>query len=178
MWRPLLNSSLNYTSGPQWLYQEILQYKKVIAVSGTHGKTTTASLLTKLLEHAGLNPSFLIGGITQDFGVSSRLTDSQYFVIEADEYDTAFFDKRSKFIHYTPSVLLINNLEFDHADIFSSIEDIYRQFHYLIRTMPGNSTIIYPETSQHIMTLLAMGVWSKTRSVFGSSACYIETNYC
>ena len=170
----LLNSSLNYTSGPQWLYQEILQYKKVIAVSGTHGKTTTASLLTKLLEHAGLNPSFLIGGITQDFGVSSRLTDSQYFVIEADEYDTAFFDKRSKFIHYTPSVLLINNLEFDHADIFSSIEDIYRQFHYLIRTMPGNSTIIYPETSQHIMTLLAMGVWSKTRSVFGSSACYIE----
>ncbi|MDA0911712.1 MAG: Mur ligase domain-containing protein, partial [Proteobacteria bacterium] len=113
----LLNSELEYFSGPEWLYQEILKDKKVIAITGTHGKTTTTSMVIKLMDDVGLNPSFLVGGITQDFGVSSRLTDSEYFVIEADEYDTAFFDKRSKFMHYHPDILVINNLEFDHADI-------------------------------------------------------------
>lgn len=157
----LLNSDINYYSGPEWLYQEILKDKKVIAIAGTHGKTTTTSMVIKLMDDAGLNPSFLVGGITQDFGVSSRLTDSEYFVIEADEYDTAFFDKRSKFMHYHPDILVINNLEFDHADIFNSIEDIYRQFHHLMRLLPGKATVIYPEYDTHIDKLLTMGCWSE-----------------
>ncbi|WP_440994252.1 UDP-N-acetylmuramate:L-alanyl-gamma-D-glutamyl-meso-diaminopimelate ligase [Cysteiniphilum litorale] len=157
----LLNSELEYFSGPEWLYQEILKDKKVIAIAGTHGKTTTTSMVIKLMDDVGLNPSFLVGGITQDFGVSSRLTDSEYFVIEADEYDTAFFDKRSKFMHYHPDILVVNNLEFDHADIFNSIEDIYRQFHHLMRLLPGKSTVIYPKPDTHIDKLLAMGCWSE-----------------
>ncbi len=156
----LLNSELQYYSAPSWLYNEVLKTKKVIAVSGTHGKTTTTSLIVKLLDDADLNPGFLIGGISQDFGVSSRLTDSEIFVIEADEYDTTFFDKRSKFIHYHPDILTINNLEFDHADIFNSMDDIYRQFHYLFRMMPGKASIIYPQDDQNIAHLLTMGVWS------------------
>ena len=157
----ILNSNIPYLSGPEWLYKYVLKYKKVIAVAGTHGKTTTSSLLTKILDDAGFNPSFLIGGITQDFNVSSRLTDSEYFVIEADEYDTAFFDKRSKFMHYNPEILVINNLEFDHADIFDDMKDIYRQFHYLVRSMPSKAKIIYPNEDVHVRYLLNMGCWSE-----------------
>ena len=170
----LLNSDLDYVSGPQWLYQEILKDKKVIAIAGTHGKTTTTSMVIKLMDDMGLNPSFLVGGITQDFGVSSRLTDSEYFVIEADEYDTAFFDKRSKFMHYHPDILVINNLEFDHADIFNSMEDIYRQFHHLLRTLPGKTKIIYPQLDAHIQQLLSMGCWSERYALQGDSSLDIK----
>ncbi|WP_440616037.1 UDP-N-acetylmuramate:L-alanyl-gamma-D-glutamyl-meso-diaminopimelate ligase [Cysteiniphilum sp. 6C5] len=170
----LLNSDLEYFSGPKWLYQEVLKGKKVIAIAGTHGKTTTTSMVIKLMDDAGLNPSFLVGGITQDFGVSSRLTDSEYFVIEADEYDTAFFDKRSKFMHYHPDVLVINNLEFDHADIFNSMEDIYRQFHHLMRLLPGKSTVIYPKLDTHIHKLLAMGCWSECFPLQGEDGLNIK----
>ncbi|WP_119344475.1 UDP-N-acetylmuramate:L-alanyl-gamma-D-glutamyl-meso-diaminopimelate ligase [Facilibium subflavum] len=156
----ILERSIPYTSGPQWLYDAVLKNKKVIAVSGTHGKTTTTSLIAKILDYAGFNPGFFIGGVPQDFGVSARLTDAEYFVIEADEYDTAFFDKRSKFMHYHPQELVINNLEFDHADIFEGIKDIYRQFHYLIRTLPKSARIFYPLEDAHVSTLLDMGCWS------------------
>ncbi len=157
----ILDDNLSYSSGPKWLYEHILKDKFMIAIAGTHGKTTTTSLVCKMLDDAGFNPGFLIGGVTQDFGVSSRLTDSKYFVIEADEYDTAFFDKRSKFMHYHPDVLLINNLEFDHADIFENLDAILKQFHYLIRTLPAKTAIIYPEEVDAIERLLEMGVWSK-----------------
>lgn len=156
----ILTQKIPYISGPDWLYENVLKLKKVIAISGTHGKTTTTALLTKILDEAGLNPGFLIGGVTDDFEFSSRLSDSPYFVIEADEYDTAFFDKRSKFVHYRPDVLGINNLEFDHADIFDDIEAIYRQFHYMIRIMPADAQIIYPGNDQSINNVLAMGCWS------------------
>lgn len=139
----ILAEKLNYFSGPEWLYQNILKYKKVIAIAGTHGKTTTTTMTIKILEQAGLNPSFLVGGVSSDFGVSSRYTDSEYFVIEADEYDTAFFDKRSKLIHYDPSIFVINNIEFDHADIFKDIDAIFWQFHQLLRKMPSTAKIIY-----------------------------------
>jgi UDP-N-acetylmuramate-alanine ligase len=135
----------------------------VLAISGTHGKTTTASMLAWILESAGYNPSFLIGGVVENFGVSSRLTDSNFFVIEADEYDTAFFDKRSKFIHYHPKTLVINNLEFDHADIFDSLQDIQNQFHHLIRTIPSDGLIIHPQNNQPITEVLNMGAFSTTQ---------------
>ncbi|MGF1645118.1 MAG: Mur ligase domain-containing protein, partial [Thiotrichales bacterium] len=122
----MLDRNLNYTSGPRWLYEHVLRERWVLAVAGTHGKTTTASMLAWILEHAGLNPGFLIGGVPLDFGVSARLGTSKYFVIEADEYDTAFFDKRSKFLHYHPRTLIINNIEFDHADIFPDLAAIQR----------------------------------------------------
>lgn len=127
----VLNRQLPYVSGPEWLYQEVLKDKHVLAVSGTHGKTTTTTILSWILEYANLNPGFLIGGVAENFGLSARYTDSEYFVIEADEYDTAFHDKRSKFIHYHPKTLIINNIEFDHADIFHDIAAIRREFHHL-----------------------------------------------
>ncbi len=133
----VLNNGLSYISGPQWLSEHFLQGRHVLAVAGTHGKTTTSSMLAWILEHAGLEPGFLIGGIPQNFGVSARAGGGKYFVIEADEYDTAFFDKRSKFIHYHPKTLVLNNLEFDHADIFADLDAIKQQFHFLIRTVPG-----------------------------------------
>jgi len=156
----LLNEGLPYTSGPLWLAEHILQNRWVIAVSGTHGKTTTTSLLTWILEFCGANPSFLIGGIPENFGISARLTDSSFFVIEADEYDSAFFDKRSKFIHYRPRTLIINNLEFDHADIFENLADIKKQFHHLIRTIPGNGLIITPKDETVISEVIAKGCWT------------------
>jgi UDP-N-acetylmuramate: L-alanyl-gamma-D-glutamyl-meso-diaminopimelate ligase len=161
----ILTKQYSYTSGAQWLSENVLRDKWVLAVSGTHGKTTTASMLTWILEYAGYNPSFLIGGVTEDFGVSSRLTTSNFFVIEADEYDTAFFDKRSKFIHYHPNTLVINNLEFDHADIFDSIKDIQKQFHHLIRTVPSDGLIIYPENNPFIHEVLEQGIWSETETL-------------
>ncbi|MCL4120031.1 UNVERIFIED_CONTAM: hypothetical protein GTU68_041255 [Idotea baltica] len=157
----VLDNELNYFSGPEWLYQNILKHKKVIALAGTHGKTTTTTMTIKLLEEAGLNPSFLVGGISADFGVSSRYTESDFFVIEADEYDTAFFDKRSKLIHYAPDILVINNLEFDHADIFKDIEAIYWQFHQLLRKMPAKATVIYNGKDANVQKIIDMGCWSK-----------------
>lgn len=160
----VLERGLAYTSGPEWLRQHVLPGKWVLAVSGTHGKTTTASMLAWILEYAGMAPGFLIGGVTQNFPVSARLGDTPFFVIEADEYDSAFFDKRSKFVHYRPRTLIINNMEFDHADIFDSLADIQRQFHHLIRTVPGSGRIIYPAGVDAIDATIAKGCWSETET--------------
>ena len=157
----MLDNSLPYTSGPQWLGENILRDKHVLAVAGTHGKTTTSSMLAKILENSGLSPGFLIGGIPQDMGVSARLGDSKYFVVEADEYDSAFFDKRSKFIHYFSNTLIINNLEFDHADIFEDLAAIQKQFHHLVRTVPGAGDIIMPSSDDNINQVIAQGCWSR-----------------
>ncbi|MDX1346529.1 MAG: UDP-N-acetylmuramate:L-alanyl-gamma-D-glutamyl-meso-diaminopimelate ligase, partial [Sedimenticolaceae bacterium] len=140
----MLDNNLPYTSGPQWLSEHILQERWVVAVAGTHGKTTTASMVAWILEHAGLEPGFLIGGIPRNFGLSARFGQAPFFVVEADEYDTAFFDKRSKFVHYRPRTLVMNNLEFDHADIFDDLAMIQRQFHHLVRIVPGNGLIVHP----------------------------------
>ena len=140
----VIEEGLPYVSGPQWLAENVLRDKWVLGVAGTHGKTTTSAMLAWILEFAGLKPGFLIGGVTNNFPDSARLGDSQFFVVEADEYDSAFFDKRSKFVHYSPRTAVLNNLEFDHADIFNNLEEIEKQFHHLIRTIPGNGTIISP----------------------------------
>ena len=157
----ILNRGLDFISGPQWLYENVLRGKWVLAAAGTHGKTTTASMLAWILEHAGLDPGFLIGGVPINFEVSARATDSAFFVIEADEYDTAFFDKRSKFIHYMPRTAILNNLEFDHADIFPDVGAIEIQFHHLVRTVPGNGLIIANGREQSMKRVLARGSWSK-----------------
>ena len=156
----ILNNKLPYISGPQWISEHILQSKHVLAVSGTHGKTTTTGMLCWILESAGLNPGFLVGGVPQNFGVSARLGDSHYFVIEADEYDTAFFDKRSKFIHYHPNTLIINNIEYDHADIFADIAAIRREFHHMVRIVPENGLIIAKQGDEQVSQVLEMGCWS------------------
>jgi UDP-N-acetylmuramate: L-alanyl-gamma-D-glutamyl-meso-diaminopimelate ligase len=156
----LLESGLDYTSGPQWLAEHVLRGRWVLAVAGTHGKTTTSSLLAHILQQAGLEPGFLIGGVPADFGVSARLTDSPFFVVEADEYDTAFFDKRSKFVHYRPRTLVLNNLEFDHADIFPDLAAIQRQFHHLVRTVPGGGLIVRRGDDSALDEVLAMGCWT------------------
>jgi UDP-N-acetylmuramate: L-alanyl-gamma-D-glutamyl-meso-diaminopimelate ligase len=157
----ILNRGLAFISGPQWLYENVLRGKWVLAVAGTHGKTTTTSMLAWVLENAGLDPGFLIGGVPINFEISARATDSVFFVIEADEYDTAFFDKRSKFIHYMPRTAILNNLEFDHADIFPDVAAIETQFHHLVRTIPGNGLIIANGREQSMKRVLARGVWSK-----------------
>ncbi len=156
----VLELGLPYTSGPQWLSEHLLKDRWVLAVAGTHGKTTTTSMLAWILEYAGLQPGFLIGGVPLNFGVSARLGDSPFFVIEADEYDTAFFDKRSKFVHYRPRTLVLNNLEFDHADIFPDLAAIQRQFHHLVRTVPGQGLIIAPHDDKNIQDVLKMGCWT------------------
>ena len=161
----VLNHHLPYTSGAHYLSEHILRDKQVLAIAGTHGKTTTSSMLAWILEFAGLSPSFLIGGVPNDFGLSARLTDSDYFVIEADEYDTAFFDKRSKFVHYHPDVLVINNLEFDHADIFPDLSAIETQFHHLVRTVPSKGAIIYNHQYDSIQTVLNRGCWTPTQTL-------------
>ncbi len=155
-----LAHGLPYTSGPQWLGEAVLHQRWVLAVAGTHGKTTTASLLAWILDYAGLKPGFLIGGIPLNFGLSARLGQSRYFVIEADEYDTAFFDKRSKFVHYRPKTAILNNLEYDHADIFPDLAAIQRQFHHLIRTVPANGCLILPDNDPALAETLRMGCWS------------------
>lgn len=162
----ILNQGLPYISGPQWLGENVLKNKWVLAVAGTHGKTTTASMLAWILESAGLNPGFLIGGVPNNFGVSARLTDDPFFVIEADEYDTAFFDKRSKFIHYHPRTVILNNLEFDHADIFSDLNAIQTQFHHLVRTVPSSGLIISNAHETALEKTLNRGVWTAV-STFG-----------
>ncbi|EQM69364.1 UDP-N-acetylmuramate:L-alanyl-gamma-D-glutamyl-meso-diaminopimelate ligase [Pseudomonas tohonis] len=156
----VLNKGLPYVSGPQWLADHVLQGRWVMAVAGTHGKTTTTSMLAWVLEHAGMSPGFLIGGVPQNFGISARLGGTPFFVVEADEYDSAFFDKRSKFVHYRPRTAILNNLEFDHADIFPDLPAIERQFHHLVRTIPGEGLIIHPTTEPALVRVLEMGCWT------------------
>lgn len=169
----VLNKGLRYVSGPQWLAEHVLQDKWVLGVAGTHGKTTTTSMLSWILEHQGFQPGFLIGGIPLNFGISARLGESDFFVIEADEYDSAFFDKRSKFVHYRPRTAILNNLEYDHADIFPDLEAIKKQFHHLVRTVPGSGLIISPECDANINDVLAMGCWTPVAqtSINGLASC-------
>jgi UDP-N-acetylmuramate: L-alanyl-gamma-D-glutamyl-meso-diaminopimelate ligase len=161
----VLKNDISYTSGPEWLSKNILKNKQVIAVSGTHGKTTTTTMIAHIMNKLKLNPSYLIGGDPSGTMNSVKLTKSKYFIIEADEYDTAFFDKRSKFIHYNPNILVINNIEFDHADIFKNIDDIKKSFHHLIRLIPSNGKIIFNSSDRNVEDLLKLGSWSKLISV-------------
>ena len=157
----ILDSSASYVSGPQWLADNVLRDRHVLAVAGTHGKTTTSAMLAKILDHAGLDPGFLIGGVPDDFGRSARIGSGTHFVIEADEYDTAFFDKRSKFLHYRPRTLVLNNLEFDHADIFADLAAIETQFHHLVRTLPASARIVANAGDDAIARVLQRGCWSQ-----------------
>jgi UDP-N-acetylmuramate: L-alanyl-gamma-D-glutamyl-meso-diaminopimelate ligase len=159
----VLSKRMRYTSGAQWLSENVLHNRWVLAVAGTHGKTTTSSLLAWILEDNGLKPGFLIGGVPENFGESARLGSEPFFVIEADEYDTAFFDKRSKFVHYHPDTLVLNNLEFDHADIFDSLDDIKRQFHHLLRTVPQTGCVLANQDSPALLETLEMGCWSSVQ---------------
>jgi UDP-N-acetylmuramate: L-alanyl-gamma-D-glutamyl-meso-diaminopimelate ligase len=161
----MLDRGLPYVSGPQWLAENLLQDRWVLAVAGTHGKTTASSMLAWILDDAGLAPGFLIGGVPRNFGLTARLGASSFFVVEADEYDTAFFDKRSKFVHYRPRTLVLNNLELDHADIFDSLAMIQRQFHHLVRTVPGSGLIVHPEADAALDQVLAMGCWTPRETV-------------
>ena len=157
----VLDAGLPFVSGPQWFADHILAGRWVLGVSGTHGKTTTTSMLSWILDYAGFAPGFLVGGVPENFGVSARLGGSDFFVVEADEYDTAFFDKRSKFVHYRPHTLIVNNLEFDHADIFDDLAAIQTQFHHLIRTVPRNGLVIAPENNDAIEGVLKQGCWTE-----------------
>lgn len=159
----ILDAGLPYTSGPQWLAEHVLQGRHVLAVAGTHGKTTTTSMLAWILEAAGLAPGFLIGGVPQNFGVSARLGGGRYFVIEADEYDTAFFDKRSKFVHYRPRTAVLNNLEHDHADIFPDLAAIETQFHHLVRTVPPSGRLVVNAREESLQRVLSRGCWSEVQ---------------
>ena len=165
----ILNRGLAYTSGPQWLGDNVLIDRWVLAVAGTHGKTTSSSILAWLLEDAGLQPGFLIGGVANNFGISARLGEAPFFVVEADEYDTAFFDKRSKFVHYRPNTLILNNLEFDHADIFPDVAAIQRQFHHLVRMVPGNGKLIVNAEDANLAEVLEQGCWSDVE-YFGTAS--------
>ena len=156
----MLNRGMSYTSGPQWLAENVLRDRWVLAVAGTHGKTTTSSMLAWILEYAGLKPGFLIGGVPANFGVSARLGESPFFVVEADEYDTAFFDKRSKFVHYHPRTTILNNLEFDHADIFENLDAIKKQFHHLVRIVPGEGLLVVNGEDKNLADVLSMGCWT------------------
>lgn len=157
----VLNNNIPYTSGPQWLAENVLSQRWVLAVAGTHGKTSTSSMLVWILEYAGMNPGFLIGGVPGNFGLSARFGDYPFFVVEADEYDTAFFDKRSKFVHYQPRTCILNNLEFDHADIFENLDAIKKQFHHLVRTVPGEGKLIVNGSDDNLQDVLDMGSWSQ-----------------
>jgi UDP-N-acetylmuramate: L-alanyl-gamma-D-glutamyl-meso-diaminopimelate ligase len=164
----VLNRNLPYASGPQWLADTLLRDKWGLGVAGTHGKTTTSSMLAWILEYAGLNPGFLIGGVPQNFGISARITESPFFVIEADEYDTAFFDKRSKFVHYHPRTVILNNLEFDHADIFPDLNSIETQFHHLVRTVPGNGLVVSNGREESLQRVIKRGCWTPVE-MFGTN---------
>ncbi|RUO58939.1 UDP-N-acetylmuramate:L-alanyl-gamma-D-glutamyl-meso-diaminopimelate ligase [Pseudidiomarina marina] len=173
----VLNQRIPYTSGAQWLHDALLQHKWVLAVAGTHGKTTTSSMLAWLLEYAGMKPGFLVGGVLANFQQSARLGESDFFVIEADEYDTAFFDKRSKFVHYCPSTLVLNNLEYDHADIFPDLASIQRQFHHLVRVVPSYGRIFYPEHEEAIQQVLAQGCWSEKVAIGVNGEWHAQLNH-
>lgn len=164
----LFNAGLPYISGPQWLGEHFLPGKHVLAVAGTHGKTTTASMLAWILEYAGRSPGFLIGGVPRNFGVSARLGATTLFVVEADEYDTAFFDKRSKFVHYHPRTLVLNNLEFDHGDIFPDLAAIQTQFHHLLRTVPAQGLVVVPQDDANLAAVLQRGCWTPVETVGGN----------
>lgn len=169
----LLNRNIDYMSGPEWLAREVLRHRWVLAVAGTHGKTTTTAMLLWILEQAGFDVGYLVGGVPLDFPVSARLGSSDFFVIEADEYDSAFFDKRSKFVHYRPRTLILNNLEYDHADIFDNVEAIERQFHHLVRTVPANGLIVRPALDVHLDRVLEQGCWSSVQdTAIGSEVSY------
>ncbi|WP_278374060.1 UDP-N-acetylmuramate:L-alanyl-gamma-D-glutamyl-meso-diaminopimelate ligase, partial [Idiomarina abyssalis] len=156
----VLRERIPYVSGAQWLHDNVLTQRWVLAVAGTHGKTTTASMLSWVLQENGFEPGFMIGGVPGNFPVSARLTDSNFFVIEADEYDTAFFDKRSKFVHYAPDTLILNNLEFDHADIFPDLASIQRQFAHLLRVVPDTGQVILPSDDAALEAVIEQGCWS------------------
>lgn len=160
----VLNQGLPYVSGPQWLADHVLQGRWVMAVAGTHGKTSSSSMLAWVLEHAGMAPGFLIGGVPQNFGISARLGDTPFFVVEADEYDSAFFDKRSKFVHYRPRTAILNNLEFDHADIFPDLAAIERQFHHLVRIIPSEGLVIHPASESALARVIQMGCWTPVQT--------------
>ena len=160
----VLDRGIRYTSGPEWLAQNVLHGRWVLGVAGTHGKTTTSAMLAWILEYAGMKPGYLIGGVTNNLPASASLGDSIFFVVEADEYDSAFFDKRSKFIHYAPRTTILNNLEFDHADIFDDLEAIKRQFHHLVRTLPGNGLILSGDGEEALEDVLARGCWTPRQS--------------
>ena len=157
----VLNNNIAYSSGPEWLSKNVLNDRWVLAVAGTHGKTTTSSMLAWMLQYAGMNPGFLIGGIPANFALSARIGEAPFFVVEADEYDTAFFDKRSKFIHYHPRTAILNNLEFDHADIFEDLNAIKKQFHHFVRTIPGDGLIVKNGDDKNITSVLEQGCWSQ-----------------
>lgn len=161
----VLNNQLTFTSGPQWLHDHLLKDRWVLAMSGTHGKTTTTGMLAWILEKNGIDTGFLIGGIAGNFGISARAGSSKFFVIEADEYDSAFFDKRSKFVHYNPKTLVVNNLEFDHADIFDDLKSIQRQFHHMVRAMPENGVILSAKDDKNAQNMLAMGNYSELQFI-------------
>jgi len=173
----VLDMGLPYTSGAQWLGEHVLRGRWVIGVAGTHGKTTTSSMLAWILQANDLSPGYLIGGVPENFGTTARIGDTPFFVIEADEYDTAFSDKRSKFVHYRPRTLILNNLEFDHADIFNDLQAIQTQFHHLIKTVPQNGQIIVNQESPAISELLAWGIWSDTRSFNGKQSDWQATKH-
>ncbi|WP_176552407.1 UDP-N-acetylmuramate:L-alanyl-gamma-D-glutamyl-meso-diaminopimelate ligase [Testudinibacter sp. TR-2022] len=170
----VLDHAIPYTSGPQWLHDNLLRSRKVLAVSGTHGKTTTSSILAWILADNGLNPGFLIGGVTGNFSTSAQLGDSPYFVIEADEYDTAFFDKRSKFVHYNPNTLIINNIGFDHADIFDDLMAIQRQFHHMIRIIPQSGLVLSVKDDSTVKQTLEMGCWSEQQHLGGEAEWFAQ----
>ena len=172
----MLTEQWPMVSGPQWLSENILQKRWVLAVSGTHGKTTTSSMLAWILQYAGLEPGFLIGGVPHNFDVSARMGKQPFFVIEADEYDTAFFDKRSKFIHYQPRSLIINNIEFDHADIFRDLSDIQKQFHHLIKILPNMGKLIFNGDDANVAAVLEKGLWSEQESFGEAESCYWKLN--
>ncbi len=165
----LLDSNIPYTSGPEWLAREVLRYRWVLAVAGTHGKTTTSSMLAWILEDAGLSPGFLIGGVPGNFPVSARLGELPFFVIEADEYDTAFFDKRAKFVHYRPRTAILNNLEYDHADIYPDLAAIERQVHHLVRSVPGSGLIVSHAGDANLQRVLKMGAWTRIEGFSGEA---------
>ena len=167
-----LNEGLSYTSGPQWLAEHVLAGRWVLAVAGTHGKTTASSMLAWILQDAGLEPGYLIGGVPENFGVSARLGKKPFMVVEADEYDTAFFDKRSKFVHYRPRTLVLNNLEYDHADIFTDLASIQRQFHHLVRMVPSNGRILRPAVDAPLDDVIAMGCWTPLETFGGPDAAW------
>lgn len=172
----VLDKNLPYISGAEWLGRYLLNDKWVIAVSGTHGKTTTTSMIAWILDFAGMEPGFLVGGVPTNFGFSARLGNTPFFVIEADEYDTSYFDRRSKFVHYRPRTLIINNLEYDHADIFPNLEAIQQQFHLLLRTVPSSGLVIHPAQDQAVKETLELGCWSETES-FGDKGTFTAVNH-
>lgn len=161
----MLDNDLPFMSGPEWLERYVLNTRKVIGVAGTHGKTSTSAMVAWILEKANLNPSFLIGGVTGNFNISARVTDSKYFVIESDEYDCAFFDKRSKFVHYRPFVQILNNLEYDHADIFENIDAIKKQFHHLVRIVPSKGEVLIPTDDKNLEDVIEKGCWSSLKKI-------------